>query len=59
MNVTLVVKQSWVSIASMPSTSAMPARAKASVTVARTCGSTNLSPALSATLSSKRMRAVW
>ena len=35
-----VVKQSWVSIASMPDTSAMPARFIASVIVLRTCGST-------------------
>ena len=34
----LVVKQSWVSIPSMPLTSLMPARFQASVTVLRTWG---------------------
>ena len=35
-----VVKQSWVSMPSMPFTSAMPARFIADVMVLRTCGST-------------------
>src|SRR5688572_1153998 len=53
-----VVKQSLFLIALTPETSAIPARFIAEVIVLRTCGSTYWLPWLSATLSSKRRRAV-